>query len=151
MINSNSTSPTASPSLPKWLVVIFGLAALIGFSDTAYLTAEHLRGVLPPCSVVRGCETVLTSAYSVIAGVPLSAIGMAYYVTLLVLVVAFFESGNIRWLRWASWFTLAGFATSLGLVYLQAFVIHAFCQYCMLSALISVILVSIGIKILRTK
>ena len=149
MINSSNTSPMVSQSLPKWVAITFAVAALIGFSDASYLTAEHLRGVTPPCSVVHGCEVVLTSSYATVLGVPLSVLGMVYYATLLVLLVAYADSGNKQFFRWACRIAVGGFLFTLWLVYLQAFVLHAFCQYCMLSALVSLVLLGLSVYSLR--
>ena len=46
-------------------VVFLFIVALIGFADASYLTVEHYRNVIPPCTT-SGCETVLTSSYSTI-------------------------------------------------------------------------------------
>jgi len=136
-------------NIPKWLVITFAIAALIGFVDSSYLTAEHYRGVIPPCAAIRGCEQVLTSAYSVVAGVPVSVGGMLYYGLLLVLLIAFFDTQDRRLLRAACWLTIGGFLATLYFIYLQAFVLHAFCQYCLLSAFVSLVLITVSARIMR--
>ncbi len=62
------------------LPVLAAVVALIGVADAVYLTVHHYTGEKVPCSVVAGCEQVLTSSYAEIAGVPLAAFGaLAYF------------------------------------------------------------------------
>ena len=115
------------------------VVALIGLADAIYLTIHHYTGEKVPCSIVEGCEQVLTSSYAEISGVPLAIFGAAAYFTAfsLAILTAF---GNRR--MW----TLFGVQVSLmlvftiWLVYLQAFVIEAFCQFCLLSAATTLVL-----------
>src|SRR5688500_9886146 len=55
------------------------LVALVGLADSVYLTVHHFTAEPVPCSIISGCETVLTSPYAEIAGVPLAALGAAAY------------------------------------------------------------------------
>jgi uncharacterized membrane protein len=114
--------------------------ALIGFADATYLTVEHYRNVIPPCSVVSGCEQVLTSAYSTIAGLPVSLIGAIYYFSVLLGAAAYLESRKTFFLKWALLLSILGFLASLWFVYLQVFVIHSLCAYCLGSAVTSTVL-----------
>ena len=149
MINSNSMSSKASSNIPQWLVIVFAVATLAGFVDASYLTAEHIRGSIPPCTLTGGCEQVLTSAYASVAGVPVSVMGMLYYGALLVSVIAFFDTGDRRILHRACWLAVAGFLASLYFVYVQVFVIHALCLYCLISAVSSLVLAAVGTRIMR--
>lgn len=121
----------------RWVIIVFAIVALVGFIDSAYLTAEHFRGTIPPCSVIQGCERVLTSSYAVIGGIPVALIGVSYYLALLILLVTYWDTQNPRTLRIAAWLTLIGFGGTLYFIYIQAFVLYAFCQYCLLSAVTS--------------
>jgi uncharacterized membrane protein len=48
---------------------------------------------------------------------------------------AIFEAmGSAKTLRWITWPALGGFLTSLVLVGIQAFVLKAYCEYCLVSA-----------------
>jgi uncharacterized membrane protein len=132
------TRPLAA--LPTSLAVFLLIVALLGFADATYLTVEHYQGVIPPCSVVSGCETVLTSAYSVIAGVPVSLLGAVFYFIVLVGVFSFLESKKTVLLKWSLLFTIFGILFSLWFIYVQAFILGAWCLYCLGSALTSTIL-----------
>lgn len=115
------------------LPLLAAVVALIGLLDAIYLTIHHLTGEKVPCSVTGGCETVLTSSYAEIAGIPLGVFGaIAYFAALsLAILVAF---GNRKlWFIFGVQVSLMAVA-SLYLIYLQIFVIKAICQYCMLSA-----------------
>lgn len=123
----------------KIVGIIFIIFSAIGFVDATYLTIQHYNGVIPPCTI-DGCEIVLTSPQSVILGIPVALLGALYYVTILILAIAFIDTKNIRLLKGASYITILGFFMSLYFVYLQIFVIKNICQYCMVSALTSTVM-----------
>jgi len=114
---------------------LFGLVALAGFFDATYLAIKHFEGLAPNCSILNGCEVVTTSSYSVIFGVPVALMGSVYYLTVLLLTVAYLDSPK-RWkLDSAAVVVCFGLLATVWFVYLQLFVIHALCLYCMFSAL----------------
>lgn len=119
----------------KILLTVLGLA-IIGFIDASYLTWQHYAHRIPPCTI-HGCETVLTSKYATVGPIPIASFGMGYYAVVIILAAMMFEGRRSLW-PWLM--TLVGVAiiATLGLVYLQGFVIHAWCQYCLLSAGITV-------------
>ena len=115
----------------KQRATAISVVAFLGMVDALYLSV--MRGVHVPCSVTGGCNEVLTSTYSEIFGIPLSMIGLVFYFTVFCLAILhLFEVGNL--LRWVFWLALPAFVITLGLLYLQAFVILHFCQYCLASA-----------------
>jgi len=123
----------------KWIYVVAALLALVGLTDALYLTVQHLSGRSVPCSVTGGCEEVLTSAYAVVAGIPLAALGAAAYFSAFSLstLAAFgYRSAARLLLPLVATMVLV----SVWLFYLQAFVIRAFCQFCLLSAAITIAL-----------
>ena len=134
------------------VVALFFLVALIGFADATFLTVEHYRGVIPPCTT-GGCDTVLTSAYSTVAGVPVSLLGALYYFAIAISAFMYLESlmskgsvgpRQLAILKWALFATILGLIASAVLVSLMAFVIHSWCQYCIGSATTSTVLFLIG-------
>jgi uncharacterized membrane protein len=135
--------------LPKWIIVTLFVAALVGFADASYLTAEHVRGTIPPCTVLNGCEKVLTSSYATVGGMPLAVLGMLYYGTILVLLIAYVDSWNKLFVHLACWLVAAGFLGTLYFVYVQVFVLEAFCPYCMLSALSTSALFAVSARVMR--
>lgn len=127
-------------SVPTSFVVALLVVAALGFADAAYLTIEHYQGVIPPCSVVSGCETVLTSSYSLILGIPVSLLGALYYLLIAVGAFAYIDTKKTAILKWTLSITILGLLMSLWFIFLQAFVIKAWCLYCLGSAASSIIL-----------
>src|SRR3712207_3440209 len=130
----------ARPSLRSTLFdVAAALLALVGVADSVYLTVEHLLGNTVRCTVTSGCSEVLGSPYASVWGVPLAALGAAAYLTAFSLAtLAAFGYTKARALL--AVLVAAMFATTLWLLYLQAFVLRAFCQYCLLSAAVTTLL-----------
>ena len=124
--------------------------ALIGLADSIYLTVEHLSGRSVRCTITSGCSEVLSSPYASIRGFPLAGLGaVAYFAVFSLATLAAFGYrfvGNLLTLIVA-----AMFLTTLWLLYLQAFVIHHFCQFCLLSALVTTSLTVLIILAKRQK
>ncbi|HEY9284340.1 MAG TPA: vitamin K epoxide reductase family protein, partial [Pyrinomonadaceae bacterium] len=126
------------------------LLALVGVADSVYLTVEHLLGNAVRCTVTSGCSEVLGSPYASLWGVPLAAFGAAAYFTAFSLAtLSAFGYTKARTLL--SVLVAAMFATTLWLLYLQAFVLQAFCQFCLLSAAITTLLALIALAQLLTR
>jgi uncharacterized membrane protein len=123
--------------------------ALIGFVDAAYLTIEHYQGVIPPCSITKGCDKVLTSTYASLFGIPTSLLGSIYYFVILAGVFAYIESKNFSILKWTLSITGVGFLFSLWFVYLQVFSIGSYCAYCLGSAATSTVLFILAIIVFK--
>jgi uncharacterized membrane protein len=136
--------------IPRWLVITFLIAAIVGFADSAYLTAQHVRGSIPPCDTARNCETVLASAYAVVGPIPVAAFGLAYYGLLIVLLIAYFDSHDRRMLHLASWLTGAGLLASLYFVLVQVVILKALCPYCLVSTAMTVLMFGIAVRIMYT-
>src|SRR3989344_3155909 len=77
-----------------------------------------------------------------------SALGFLYYLTLLILSIAYLDSKKNATIRLASYFTIAGFTASLYFVYLMLFVIKEICQYCLVSATTSTLLFIAGMYLI---
>lgn len=115
-------------------LMTYAVLVLIGLTDAAYLSALHFYQADPGCSLITGCDAVLSSEYSVIMGIPLAYGGFAYYLTLLSGVLVYYQYEIKKALQVTFVVNLLGFFFSLWLVYIQAFVLGAFCQYCLISA-----------------
>ena len=122
-----------------WPYALAAIVSLIGLGDSIYLTIEHITGQSVRCTVIAGCSEVLGSSYSVVAGIPLAAVGAASYfgVFSLATLAAFGyrQAGMLLTIL-----VVIMFLMTLWLLYLQAFVIHHFCQFCLLSALVTFVL-----------
>ncbi|MDP3954274.1 MAG: vitamin K epoxide reductase family protein [bacterium] len=135
--------------ISKGIVIAFLVLSLIGFLDAAFLTVEHYRGLPPPCSILQGCEVVTTSKYSVVAGVPIALPGALYYLAIFLMSFLYLDIKNPKLIFYASFLAMAGFAVTLGLVYLQLFVLDAICLYCMVSAGITTTLFILGVRVIK--
>lgn len=115
------------------------LLSLVGLADAIYLTVQHVTGQSVRCTIVSGCSEVLSSPYASVKGIPLALIGATAYFTVFSLAtLAAFDYPLVGKLL----VVLVGlmFLTTLWLFYLQAFVIGHFCQFCLLSAAVTIIL-----------
>jgi len=122
-----------------WPFLIAGLLSLVGLADAIYLTVQDLTGQNLRCTIISGCGEVLGSKYAHIGPVPLAVVGaFAYFTVFSLSILAAFGYRLARPLLTA----LVGimFLMTLWLLYLQAFVIHHFCQYCLLSAAVTITL-----------
>ncbi len=124
------------------LLAVTGLVAVIGLVDSLYLSVTHYTNALVPCSFTHGCETVLRSSYSEIFGIPVAAFGVIFYITVLSASVFFIQHKTYHW--WLSVWGVIGFFSTVYLIYIQAFILHAYCQYCLLSALTSTSIAILG-------
>ena len=141
---NNSTGVGRGISISAFVV------ALVGLADAGYLTAKHYSGLNVPCSLINGCDTVLKSSWAEFFGYPTALYGaVAYFIAFSLAFLVY--SGRVE--LWKVFGVLATlmFVASLGFLYIQAFVIGAFCQYCLLSLATSTLLFVIYIVSLVKK
>jgi uncharacterized membrane protein len=128
-------SSDATRSWPK-IRAAAAVVALVGLADSVYLTVHHFTSEPVPCSLIEGCEQVLTSPYAEIGGVPLAAFGaVAYFVAFSLALLATY--GDDRMWKLFGLQSIVMSAMSAWLIYVQAALIGAFCQFCLLSAVSS--------------
>ena len=120
----------------KKIYVVAALLSLLGLADALYLTIEHVTGKRVRCTILAGCSEVLSSPYAVVAGIPLAAVGAAAYFTVFSLAILAVFDYRIAG-KFLTPLVIAMFFVSVWLIYLQAFVIRQFCQYCLFSAAIT--------------
>ena len=111
--------------------------ALIGIAVSAYLTLVHYRDDLLVCAV-GGCHTVQKSPYAELQGIPVALLGLGMFMVLTGLL--FVRRARPAWgdsITLATFgLVLAGAVFAIYLTYLELFVIHAVCQWCVLTAII---------------
>lgn len=135
----NSEESSISNRRRTTLYVATAIMSLLGLADAIYLTIEHITGQSVRCTIIAGCSEVLSSSYAVMFGVPLAAIGAAAYFS--VFSLSTFAAFGYRGAGLLLTILVSGmFLMSVWLIYLQAFVIKAFCQFCLFSAAITVVL-----------
>jgi len=143
------TSSTKSSSF-SWTYLIAALVSLIGLADAIYLTVEHITGASLRCTIISGCSEVLASKFAHVGPIPLASIvALAYFTVFSLAILAAFGHSFARPLLAA--LVAVMFLFTIWLLYLQAFVIHHFCQYCLLSAGVTTIMTLIVLVVPRLK
>jgi uncharacterized membrane protein len=123
--------------------MIAALLALLGLLDAAYLALERVTGGPLACPLGGGCETVQSSSYAVLLGVPVAFIGVAGYVLLLGVAMLSLHHTRLFGLPLdALLLALASIALLAGIyfMYLQIAVIGAICFWCAIAALIDLLI-----------
>jgi uncharacterized membrane protein len=127
-----------------WLAVL----ALMGVGVAAYLSLYKLGIIGTLTCSIGSCETVNTSRWAVFMGLPVAVWGLGFYVILFALTLL---SVQPRWseslgmskaiLALTAWGVLfSGWLTAL-----ELFVIHAICQWCVISAIIVTVMFGVSI------
>jgi uncharacterized membrane protein len=111
------------------------ILALVGLAAAAYLAATKLLGEAPVCGPIRGCEDVAASPYSDLFGIPVALFGVGFSIVLTGLSVIWWRTADRRALLGAYGLGLLGCFVVAGLTYLELFVIHAVCVYCVAYAI----------------
>ena len=135
----------------RWGIVGF---ILIGMAASGYLTYTHFANVDPQCYGIGSCAYVQASSYAKIFGIPISLLGFLAYLAMLTVAVAAFwaldeeQSYLARPVLFGMAF--AGTLYSAYLTYIEAFVLRAWCIYCVISAIaITGVCVLSGIEAIR--
>jgi len=115
------------------------LLSLAGLFLSAYLYLYKIGRIGTLACGAGGCETVQQSQWSRFAGIEVSLIGLVGYAGLLLVSLASLQPG-IMTRRWPSTLLVAlaalGVVFTAYLTYLELFVIHAICRWCVGSAAI---------------
>jgi uncharacterized membrane protein len=127
--------PAQRPSSPSTFVIVSSwILALGGLGISTYLTIVHFVGTQILACAGNGaisCEIVTTSAQSRFLGMPVSVLGLSYFVAAVIL--------YSPWAWWASWRALhliriaasvVGMAMVLWLISAELLIIHKICLWC---------------------
>jgi uncharacterized membrane protein len=123
------------------LRISIAVLAALGAGIAAYLTVVKLSGAPIACST-GGCETVAQSHYSAVGGVPVAALGLGAY--LLIFVSALLASDVL--VLAAAIVSAGGALFAAYLLYVQAAVLHAYCQWCLASDVVLAVLVVLTVR-----
>ena len=110
---------------------IAGLA-LLGLAISVYLTYVHYAGIEPVCSSISNCERVQTSEYADLVGIPVAVLGIAGYAAILL-------SLRMR-VEVTALLSYLALAFSAYLTWAEVFKIEAICQWCVASAIITLVI-----------
>jgi uncharacterized membrane protein len=123
--------------------MLTALIALVGLFVALYLTLYKV-GVIGTLACGTGsCETVNLSRWSTFLGLPVAAWGAGYYAVVFALAFAGVQD---RWAESRRLLLATVIVTGWGVVfsgwltYLELFVIHAICRWCVVSAILTIAL-----------
>lgn len=126
---------------------IIVLSALLAFAVSLFLSISKAMNYTVPCDVTKGCETVLSSQYSILIGIPLAYWGTAFFAA--VIVSALLANHYKLWRRFLTALLGVGAAASLVFLGLQFFVIRSVCQYCLITDVMAIALLLWDLNIER--
>lgn len=129
--------------------MLIAVLALVGAFIAAYLTLYKIGVIGELTCSIRGCETVNSSRWATFLGLPVAAWGVAFYAAMFVVALIgisrkFEDERNI-----SQALTLTsgiGVLFSAWLTYLELFVIHAVCMWCVTSAVIVTIIFFLSLR-----
>lgn len=132
------------PSLVAILVL-----ALVGLGISGYLTAVHYADRPVYCAGLSSCETVNTSEYAELGGIPIALLGLGTYAVIAALV---FLSSRWAWgLPALLFMALTGALYSAYLTWVELVVIDAICAWCVASAVVITLIAALAtITVLRS-
>lgn len=119
------------------LILYSLILGFLGFIVATYLTILHYKNIVPPCSVIANCEKVLTSQYATIGPISVALLGSVFYLLVMVICTLLLTNYKKIYLNAFYLLSITGFMVSVALIVIQAFILHAFCQYCLTSEAIS--------------
>lgn len=117
--------------------------AVLGVAVSVYMTVYKLTSNESMCLGSGDCSTVNASSYSEIFGIPVAVVGIAGYLAILALLLLetyrgqfFAEHGPLAVFGLA----VGGFGFTLYLVYIEAFILRAWCPFCVTSQITMTVL-----------
>jgi uncharacterized membrane protein len=128
------------------IYIVAAIVSLAGLADATYLTVQALTGETLGCGGSPDCFKVLGSAYARVAGIPLASFGvLAYFSVFTFATFALFGYARARIFLILT--VGAMFLGTLWLLYVQAFLLHAYCRYCLFSAATTFLLAGLVIAL----
>ncbi len=122
-------------------VVLILLLAFCGLADSAYLAQHEMNGSPLICAVqsLNGCNTVADSPYSRLFGLPIAEYGVAFYGALFVFAALELVLFDRLLRRILQGMAVLGMLSSLYFTSVQVYFIGSFCTYCVVSAVITLL------------
>jgi uncharacterized membrane protein len=133
---------------------IVAALALAGIFIALYLLLYKIGRIGNLSCSIGSCETVNSSKWAVLLGAPVAGWGVVFYLVLFSLALASLQDRYVESLAMSQLLVLVsgiGFAFSAWLTFLELFVIHAICQWCVISAIIVTAIFAVAILDLRDR
>ncbi len=144
----NGAPESSYATVDRRLRIAIFVLCLIGIGVAGYLTYTHYAGIKVACLSSGGCETVQSSVYSKLGGIPVAVLGLAGYIGILISLAIRNDLGRVAGFGIA----LVGFLFSMYLTYRELFTIKAICQWCVSSAVLMTLLTILtAIRVLRVE
>jgi uncharacterized membrane protein len=128
------------------LYAAVAIVAVAGLADATYLTVQALTGETLSCGGSPDCFRVLGSSYAKVGGIPVALIGALAYFSVFAF-ATFAAFGYVRAGKFVASIVGMMFLTTLWLLYVQAFLLHAYCRYCLFSAAITFLIAGLLIAV----
>lgn len=123
--------------MKKFLWISGLILALAGIGVTLFLTYGHFNGTIGRlCGEGSACQTVLTSEYATVAGLPTALYGFVFYLTFFVGLLCYpvtHDRGQSFVLNGLLGLSTGAFLVSLSLIGLSFSVFNDLCFYCGIS------------------
>jgi uncharacterized membrane protein len=114
---------------------------LIGIADAFYVAQASYTGWPLWCAILEGCNAVVQSPYARVFGVPVSYVGLTFYLYMAGFAALLAFDPFSRGLRLgALLYTAMGVGYSGYFAYVQLTAIRAVCVYCLISAVLTALL-----------
>ena len=128
------------------------ILAIVGLLDSLYLYWVKISNAYALCGPIGDCESVNSSPYAEIAGIPIALLGAVAYLVILGFLLV--ERRGTFWVEYAPMIvfgvSLVGVLYSAYLTYVEVAILRAICPYCLLSAIVLVILLALTtVRLLR--
>ncbi len=135
-------------NLAPYLMLVFAFIGIsIAFYDSFAIYTKMLLWCPPP---IDGCNIVAYSPYAYIFNMPLGYFGLVFYVTMFAIAALLVYDPLSRGLRLATLLLASiGVGLSICFMYIQFTFIHAFCIYCLVSFILTLLLLTSALSQFR--
>lgn len=134
---------------PRLMLLLAALGIADAFYDSYAIYAGQPLWCPPP---IDGCNIVAASPYAHILGLPVGYFGVLFYLCMFVFAALLIAAPLSRGLRVVVVFWAAiGLAFSVYFMRIQFAFIHAFCIYCVISAVLTVFLLVVALAHYRAR
>ena len=136
-------------TVSRFRTIIYIAAAIVslaGLADATYLSVQALTGETLGCGGSPDCFKVLGSSYARVGGIPVALLGaLAYFSAFAFATFAAFGYARARIVLIPT--IGAMFLATVWFLYVQAFLLHAYCRYCLFSAATTFLLAGLVIAL----
>jgi uncharacterized membrane protein len=147
----NAAKPFVIPimTISRFRTILYTAVAIVslaGLADATFLTVQALTGETLTCGGSPDCFRVLGSSYAKVGGVPVALFGAFAYFSVFTL-ATFAACDHVRAGKFLTLIVGVMFLATLWLLYVQAFLLHAYCRYCLFSAAITFLIAGLLIAV----